>query len=109
MIMAQKCEVGNAYGRLGAYGIYFLLHVIQAAVIAVGDDGRALFFESFQVVDDAAAKKYTMVFLKYILISFYLNHSKSITFLKNTCKVFNGVYQNCVYSFIFLIENPSYQ
>ena len=37
--------------------IYLISHIIQASIIAVGDDGLALGFELIEVVDDLRAKE----------------------------------------------------
>ena len=43
-------------------GIYFLLHIIQAGIIAVGDNGLTLFFEGIQIIHDLTAEKCTSIF-----------------------------------------------
>ena len=42
--------------------IYLFLDIIQAWIIPVGDDGMALFLESFEVVNDLTAKEGVSVF-----------------------------------------------
>ena len=37
--------------------IYFVLHVIEAGIVSVGDDGLALLLEGFEVVHHTAAEE----------------------------------------------------
>lgn len=37
--------------------IYFILHIIQAGIVAVGNDGLALWFEGRKVIDYFAAEE----------------------------------------------------
>lgn len=42
--------------------IYFILHIIQTSIVAVGNDGLALWFEGKKVVDYFAAEEGGAIF-----------------------------------------------
>ena len=43
-------------------GVYFLCHVLQAVVVAVGNNGLTARFKRLQIIDYFTAKKRTTVF-----------------------------------------------
>lgn len=42
--------------------IHFVLHIVKAAIVAVGDDGMSLLLEGIKVVDDFAAEEGLAIF-----------------------------------------------